>query len=185
MSMINESGLQAFIAGADLAANVRVKRAASGTVVVADAADGDNWIGTTTEARVSGRQITIRLRTAPGTLWFTAASAIADDTALAAADGGKVDDIAGGGPPLGYRTNEAAGADGDMIECQRAGSTGFAGINPAVVALTSAQCSTAAASDLTTTEALANDLKAKYNALQVDFAALRTASINAGLIKAS
>jgi hypothetical protein len=41
--------------------------------------------------------------------------------------------------------------------------------------LTSSQNATAAAVDLTTTEALANALKANYNQLQVDVANLRTA----------
>lgn len=41
-------------------------------------------------------------------------------------------------------------------------------------ALTSVQETTADGSDPTTTQALANSIKAKYNALQVDVAALRT-----------
>lgn len=42
-------------------------------------------------------------------------------------------------------------------------------------ALTSSQNATAAATDLTTSEALANALKANYNQLQTDVAAMRTA----------
>jgi len=183
MSAINESGLQAFIAGEDLQAHRRVKRSTTGVIVYSDAADGDNWIGVTTETRVSGRHITVRLRNAPGTLFFTAASAIADDTSLAGADDGKVDDAASGGPPLGYRTNEAAGAADDVIECQRAGSTGFGGLDPVLVAITSSQNATTAATDDATVWALANALKADYNKLQADFAALRTAIGNAGIIK--
>lgn len=50
----------------------------------------------------------------------------------------------------------------------------------AVGALTSSQEATANGSDLATTQALANSLKTKYNALQTDVATLRTA-LNAAL----
>ncbi len=53
---------------------------------------------------------------------------------------------------------------------------------PITVALTSSQNATTAATDLTTSEALANALKANYNQLQVDVAALRTALITLGLV---
>ena len=52
-------------------------------------------------------------------------------------------------------------------------TTGNAGARPTVSAVTSSQNATAAATDLTTSEALANALKVSYNAAQVDIAALR------------
>ena len=62
----------------------------------------------------------------------------------------------------------------------------------AAVTVTSAQVSTAAASDLATAQALANALKTQGNALQVDVAALtvlanrlRTDLVSLGLIKGS
>ena len=50
------------------------------------------------------------------------------------------------------------------------------------VALTSSQNATTAATDLTTSEALANALKASYNQLQTDVAALRAALITNGQV---
>jgi len=52
-----------------------------------------------------------------------------------------------------------------------------------VAALTSVQNATTAATDLTTSEALANALKANYNALQADVAALSAALATPALIK--
>lgn len=54
---------------------------------------------------------------------------------------------------------------------------------PTAVALTSGQNATAAATDLTTSEALANALKANYNALQIDVAAILTALQGLGILK--
>lgn len=51
------------------------------------------------------------------------------------------------------------------------------GLKACFAALTSSQNSTPAATDLTTTEALANALKTNYNALQADVAAIRTAML--------
>jgi hypothetical protein len=52
-----------------------------------------------------------------------------------------------------------------------------------VAALTSAQNATTNATDLTTSEALANALKVSYNALQTDVAALATAMASPALVK--
>ena len=57
------------------------------------------------------------------------------------------------------------------------------GVAPVSVSITSTQNSTAAATDLTTSEALANALKTNYNALQVDVAALKAALALHGLVK--
>lgn len=53
-------------------------------------------------------------------------------------------------------------------------SAALAQVVAAPGALTSVQEATANGSDLATTQALANSLKIKYNAAQVDIAALRT-----------
>jgi hypothetical protein len=67
------------------------------------------------------------------------------------------------------------------LDADNDGKIGFHGATPVVrrvgsaqaaVTLTSAQNATAAASDLGTSEALANALKANYNALQADVVAL-------------
>lgn len=52
-----------------------------------------------------------------------------------------------------------------------------------IAALTSGQNATAAATDLTTTEALANALKADYNKLQTDYAAMAAALATPGEVK--
>lgn len=57
------------------------------------------------------------------------------------------------------------------------------GVAPVAVSITSTQNSTAAATDLTTTEALANALKTNYNAVQVDVAAIKAALVLHGLLK--
>ena len=72
----------------------------------------------------------------------------------------------------------AVDADGVWIDTDKAA------IVPTVLALTSAQNATTAAVDLATSEALANALKANYNQLQTDVAALRTALIGNGTIGA-
>lgn len=62
----------------------------------------------------------------------------------------------------------AVDADGVWVDTMRRAT-------PAAVVLTSAQNATAAAVDLPTAQALANALKASYNALQADVAALALA----------
>jgi hypothetical protein len=52
-----------------------------------------------------------------------------------------------------------------------------------IAALTSVQNATAAATDLPSSEALANALKANYNALQADVAAIGTALATPALVK--
>lgn len=53
---------------------------------------------------------------------------------------------------------------------------------PVALAITSSQNATAAASDLATTEALANALKTNYNAAQVDIVAIKAALVAAGIV---
>jgi len=57
------------------------------------------------------------------------------------------------------------------------------GAAPTAVSITSAQNSTVAATDLPTTEALANALKTQGNALQTDVAAIKAALVLHGLLK--
>ena len=178
MSAINESGFQAFTAGADLAAHRRVKRGNAGEVVYAMASDGNNWIGVTIHDKVIGRQVTVRLRNSPGTFFFTANSVIADTLQLKVADDGKVDNASTGVAAIPFQANEAASADGDVIEAL---PFGHELSNPAVLAQTSATNNAANATDLASTEALANANKAQGNALVADILAIRTALANAGI----
>lgn len=85
---------------------------------------------------------------------------------------------------IGRTTADKIGFHGVTAVIQRAGSA------QAAVTQTSAANATAAATDLTTSEALANALKTQGNALVVDVAALtvlvnelRAADVQKGLIK--
>ena len=90
------------------------------------------------------------------------------------------------GVPAGDHTDRFAGLcvglDGNYVWVLLTPENAKRG--PVQVALTSSQNATAAATDLGTSEALANALKANYNQLQTDVAALRTALIGNGTIGA-
>lgn len=113
MTQICEGNVKAFTSGEILAAFRRVKMAA-GVAVYADA--GDPWIGITEEAAaVSGDIVSVRLRTASGTVKVTAATTFAINAQLYGADDGKVDDAAAG-QVFGIALAAATTA-GDIIEC--------------------------------------------------------------------
>jgi len=174
MSAVNESGYQAFVAGENLAAHRRVKRGSANEVVYADAADGDNWIGVTMHAKEANRQVTVRFRNTPGSFFFTADSAIADALQLKVADDGKVNNAAEGQATIPYMSNEAATADGDVIECVPVGSVA----DPVAVVLTSTNGTAAAAADLAA-------LKAEAEKIGDDVRAIHAALANLGLVTAS
>jgi hypothetical protein len=114
-----EVGNKTFTASEALAAFRRVKlSSASGTAVeYADA--GDEHIGMTQTAAASGALVTVRLRTAEGTLKGTAKTSFAAGAVLYGADDGKIDD-ASNGSSIGTAVN-AASADGDVCEFIPAG----------------------------------------------------------------
>lgn len=134
MSTTNDTGYRTFTATAvALAKNIRVLLDSSGTVSVAGVSD--DWIGTTIEDVLASGLATIKLRSAPGTVFFTASAAVTRGAVLYAAASGKVDDgstVLGGGGPIGYEAVEAASADGDIIECTP--SSGSGGGAPVILA---------------------------------------------------
>jgi hypothetical protein len=156
MTTQNSSGYKTFTATAvALAAFVRVKLDANGLISAADL--GDSWIGVTQEAIAASGTGTVKLRNAPGTFLVTASAAVTRGNKLQTTDAGKVDDAAGG-LFTGLVANEAATADGDIIEAV-----------PVDALVYTAAAGQAVATDATSTQTLAN--------------ALRTALINTGIIK--
>jgi hypothetical protein len=115
------------------------------------------------------------------TVTMVASEAIAVGALVYTADGGKIQDspVVAGTYWLVGKAIRAAAADGEEIEVQH--------IKPirvvVIAALTSVQNATAAAVDLATAEALANALKANYNALQADVAAIGAALATPALVK--
>jgi len=157
MSTVNESGYKTFQATAvALSKNTRVLLDSSGTISVAGATD--DWIGTVVEDVAASGYGTVKLRNAPGTHFFVASAAVTRGAKLFPTASGKVDDAAGTGVYIGFEAAEAATADGDIIECVPSNDLVF-----------TASVDQAVATDAGTTLTLAN--------------ALRTALINAGIIK--
>lgn len=155
MATIIESSVKSYIAHAKLGAYVRVKKNAA-KVELAGVADAS--IGTTIANADEGEAITVRLKSSSGTAFYVAAKAITLNAPVYGAANGKITDAVGG-EFLGY-AEEAAGADGDIIEVLHTGS---------VVPAPTASANQAVATDLATTTALANQL--------------RTALIAVGIIK--
>lgn len=105
---------------------------------------------------------------------------MADPTANAGAQAGMVTALpAGAGKYVKIGVAEQDFVDGQLVLLRPdlGGS-----IVATAVALTSVQNATAAAVDLPTSEALANALKANYNQLQADVAALRAALVTNGQV---
>jgi hypothetical protein len=139
-------------------------------------------LGICTDAPLAGETASVDVfGAAPGTKRAIAAAAIAAGADLYTAANGLVQSepaAAGTYWLLGRALHAATGA-GDDIE--------FASCKPiklvVIAAPTSAQNATAAAVDLPTCEALTNALKASYNALQADVAAIAGAAAGPALIK--
>src|SRR5687767_12341059 len=119
MATSNETGYKTFTATAvAISKNVRVKLDSDGAISAAGVSD--EWIGTTIEDVAASGTVTVKLKSTPGTHLFTASAAITRGAKLYTAASGKVDDgstVLGGGAPIGFEANEAATADGDIIEC--------------------------------------------------------------------
>jgi len=115
MSQQNE-GLKGFIAGEALEAYRRVKLAPGlgDTVVYADQADSDNYIGVTQDSVKVGEHITVRLKTRSKTFKIEASDSFAVQADLYAADDGKVSDSASGNKIA--TALEAASSGGEIIE---------------------------------------------------------------------
>lgn len=153
----NTSGFKAFVAtAAAIAAYTRVKLDSNGEISAADA--DEPWIGITQEAIAADGVGTVRLRNAPGSYFVTASAAVAAGARLYATDAGRVDDAPGTGAFTGLQAAQAATDAGDVIEAVPCDQLTF-----------TANADQAVATDAGSTQDLAN--------------ALRTALINAGIIK--
>lgn len=113
----NSTGYRAFTAtAAAIAAHIRVTQNSAGLILAAGATE--NWIGTVEEPVAASGIGTVRLRNSPGTHQFVASAAITCGAQIYPTASGKVDDAsAGGAPAMGFLACEAAGTDGDVIEC--------------------------------------------------------------------
>lgn len=107
-----------FAAGEALEAFRRVKADSTpGQVVYADAADGDNWIGTTVEAVASGDPVTVLLRDGHRTFKIEASGAVTAGNKVYPADDGKVSPTAIRQTPTGTALSATA-ATGQILELQ-------------------------------------------------------------------
>lgn len=110
----NTTGYRTFQAtAAAIAVGARVQLNSSGLILVAAATDPA--IGVTVEAIPANGFGTVELFTAPGTLIMLAGTAITRGARVFPAAAGKI--AATGTTALNIVALEAAGADGDLIEC--------------------------------------------------------------------
>lgn len=122
MSQYVETATRTFIAGGALAAHIRVKLSSG---KLAAAAANEEEIGTTERAAFAdGDTISVRLRTAQGTVKMTAGGPITSGAAVNGAASGKIDDDAGAGSVKIGIALEAASGDGSIIEVLRHANTG-------------------------------------------------------------
>jgi hypothetical protein len=113
MATINNSGFKSFTATAvAIDRYTRVKVDTSGLI---SAAGNNDAIGVVMDDVAASGVGTVKLFSAPGTMFFIAGAATAAAASLYPATGGKVDDAVSGNA-LGYVSLEAATADGDIIE---------------------------------------------------------------------
>ena len=155
MASFTNGPTKSYLATGAIGVYLRVKKNA-GTVEVAGVADAS--IGVTTANVATGEPVTIQLKSATGSYFYTASKAIAINAPVYGAAAGKITDAVGG-EFLGF-AEIAAGSDGDVIEV-----LSVSGVVPAPTAA----AAQAVATDLATTTALANQL--------------RTALIAVGIIK--
>lgn len=126
MATENCTGFKTFTATSSaISKNIRVQLDANGLISAAGATD--DWIGTTVADVAADGRVTVRLRNSAGTHFMTASAAIARGAKLYATADGKVDDATAGGAAIGYEADEAATADGDIIECVPQGGAGAGG----------------------------------------------------------
>ncbi len=110
----NSSGFKTFQAtAAALALGARVKVDSNGLISVAAA--NEAAVGVTVEAVAASGYGTVKLFSAPGTFICLAGVAITRGTQVFPAASGKI--AATGTTALNLVALEAAGADGDLIEC--------------------------------------------------------------------
>ena len=174
MTTENSTGYKTFQATSSaIAPSIRVKVDSSGKIAAADAADP--WIGVTIDAISANGYGTVKLRNAPGTKLVTASAAITRGSRLSPADDGKVDDASGTGNFTGLLALEAATADGDIIEAAPCDCLAFTADAAQAAAPAGGTGATAGAYD---TAQHRDEMIALVNAM-------RTALINAGIMKGS
>ncbi len=154
--------------------------ASAGQAAVCGASD--NPIGIVTDEAVADDPIALKLLgVGEQTAMLVASGALNAGVSLYAAASGKVqgEPTTAGTYYLIGRALTSATGDGDVLEAET-----IAPVKVVVLAaLTSGQNSTTAATDLGTSEALANALKSDHNKLQTDVAALAAALASPGLVK--
>jgi hypothetical protein len=167
----NTTGYKAFTAtAAALTPGIRVKLDTSGLISAAGATDA--WIGTTVSAIAASGTGTVRLRNCPGTHMFVAAGAIDAGDMLYPAASGKVDDVAAGNF-TGFQAISAVAADGDIFEAVPCDN----------LVWTAAAAQAAAPAGGTGATAGAYDTAVNRDAMIALVNAMRTALINAGIMK--
>lgn len=114
MAVQNDNGFTTFVAGATIAAFVRVKLDGSTPNQVVVAGAGESHIGITQAGAASGEDIPVKLCNAPGTFKCTTSGAVTANAGIYGTASGKIDD-AGTGNIIG-QAREAATASGDIIE---------------------------------------------------------------------
>lgn len=112
----NSTGLKAFTAtAAALAKGLRVKVDSAGKILVSEAAN--DAIGVTAEPIAASGTGNVKLFSAPGTYQMVAAGPVTRGAVIYPATAGRVDDVSVAAGTLQMVALEAAGADGDLIEC--------------------------------------------------------------------
>jgi hypothetical protein len=170
--MISISSLLRTFTAADggISPGVRVKISSSGTISPAGATD--SWIGTALDDILNGQSGRIQLRRQPQT--FLCSGDVAAGAALYPTDGGQVDDAAGTGPLLGFTTLSAA-LSGALVEA----------VPSDTLAFTSAAAQAAAPAGGTGATGGAWDTSGHRDSAIATINAIRTACINAGIMKGS
>lgn len=123
MATTNEFSIT-MTAGEAIPAYRRVREGATaGQVLLADAADGDNWIGVSTEGVASGDPIAVQLRSPHRTYKVETSGAVVKGALLFPTDDGKVDDAVTTQAPCGEARSAtaAAGQITELMPIQTAG----------------------------------------------------------------
>lgn len=117
MSQQNDNGFKTFVTSAAVGKFRRVVVASDGTVSEAlVGASSVDFQGVSQDAAASGKPVTVKLRSAPGTFKIEAAGAVTAAASIYAASTGRIDDAASGA--IIGKALEAATAAGDYIECE-------------------------------------------------------------------
>ena len=118
MSQYVDGNLKGYIADEAIAQHLRVKLDSDGRVTVAGLADRE--IGTAeTAAYAAGDPITVRLRTASGSVKMVAIEAITVGSLVYTETNGKIQDTAASTAFLIGTASESASGDGSVIEVVR------------------------------------------------------------------